>query len=73
MTREKPSESARKYGENGLRIDKLAMELYKSMIEGIEYSHEQRKATLDTIQELALENFQLGLRDDIQTIMRSRN
>jgi len=25
------------------------------------------------IQELALKNFQLGLRDDIQTIVRSRN
>jgi len=43
------------------------------MIEGKEQTNEQRKAILDTIQELALENFQLGLRDEIQTIVRSRN
>jgi len=43
------------------------------MTEEKEHSPERRKAILDTIQELALENFQLGLRDDIQTIMRSRN
>jgi len=43
------------------------------MTKGKEHSPEQRKAILDTIQELALENFQLGLRDDIQTIVRSRN
>jgi len=35
--------------------------------------NEQKKAILDTIQELALENFELGLRDEIQTIVRSRN
>jgi len=69
-TRQKPGQSAREYG---LQLDKLAMELYQSMTEGKEHSSEQRKAILDTIQELALENFQLGLRDDIQTIVRSRN
>jgi len=69
-TRQKPGKSARGYG---LRLDKLAMELYQSMTEGKEYSPDQRKAILDTIQELVLENFQLGLRDDIQTIVRSRN
>ncbi|KAL6267940.1 hypothetical protein P5V15_001008 [Pogonomyrmex californicus] len=70
ITRQKPEESAREYG---LRVDKLAMELYQSMVEGREHTAEQRKAILDTIQELALENFQLGLRDEIQTIVRSRN
>ncbi|KAL6258212.1 hypothetical protein P5V15_010140 [Pogonomyrmex californicus] len=49
------------------------MELYQSMVEGREHTAEQRKAILDTIQELALENFQLGLREEIQTIVRSRN
>jgi len=49
------------------------MELYQSMTEGKEHSPEQRKTILDTIQELALENFQLELRDDMQTIVRSRN
>jgi len=68
--RQKPGESAREYG---LRLDKLAMELYQAMTEGKEHSSEQRKTILDTIQELALENFQLRLRDDIQTIVRSRN
>jgi len=42
------------------------------MTEGKKHSPEQRKVILDTIQELALENFHLGLRD-IQTIVRSRN
>jgi len=46
------------------------MKLYQSIIEGKEHSSEQRKVILDTIQELALENFQLGLCDDIQTIYR---
>jgi len=69
-THQKPDESAKEYG---LRLDKLVMELYQVMIEGKEHSPEQRKAILDTIQELALENFQLGFRDDIQTIVRSRN
>jgi len=64
--RQKPGQSAREYG---LRLDKLAMELYQAMTEGKEHSLEQRKAILDTIQELALENFQPGLRDDIQTIV----
>jgi len=41
------------------------------MIEGKEHSSEQRKAILDTIQELALESFQLGFRDDIQTILHN--
>jgi len=62
MTRQKPSESAREYG---LRLDKLAMEPYQSMTEEKEHSPKQQKAILDTIQKLAWENFQLGLRDDI--------
>jgi len=64
MTRQKPGENAREYG---FRIDKLAMELYQSMIEGKKHSPEQ--AILDTIQKLALENFQLGLRKDNSAIV----
>jgi len=41
MTQQKPGENARKYG---LQLDKLAMELYQSMIERKEHSLEQRKA-----------------------------
>jgi len=67
---QKHDENAREYG---LRVDKLAMELYQSMVEGREQMNEQKKAILDTIQKLALENFQLGFRDEIQTIVRSRN
>jgi len=70
MTRQKPGESAR---EHKLQIDKLAMELYQSMIEEKEHSPKQWKAILDMIQKLALENFQLGLRNNIQTIVQSRN
>jgi len=61
--RQKSGENAREYG---LRLDKLAMELYQAMTEGKEHLPEQRKAILDTIQELVLKNFQVGLRDDIQ-------
>ena len=70
MSRQKPGESAREYGS---RVDKLAMELYQSLIEGRQQTVDQRKAILDTIQGLALENFQLGLKEEIQTIVRSRN
>jgi len=49
------------------------MELYQSIIKGKEHLSEQWKAILDTIQELALENFQLRHRDDIQIIVRSHN
>jgi len=42
------------------------------MVEGKEHSSEQRKPILDMIQELVLENFQLELCDDIETIVRSR-
>ncbi|XP_039315510.1 uncharacterized protein LOC113006333 [Solenopsis invicta] len=70
QARQKPGESAQKYG---LRVDKLAMELYQSMIEGKRQTPEQRKGILDTIQGLALENFQLGLREEIKLIVRSRN
>ncbi|KAL6254049.1 hypothetical protein P5V15_014666 [Pogonomyrmex californicus] len=70
ITCQKLEESVREYE---FRVDKLAMELYQSMVEEREHTAEQRKAILDTIQELALENFQLGLRDEIQTIVRSRN
>jgi len=49
------------------------MELYQSMIEDREQMNEHKKAILDTIQKLTLENFQLELCDEIQTIVRSRN
>jgi len=68
MLQQKHGEYAREF-----RVDKLVMELYHSMIEDREQTNEQRKAILDTIQELALKNFQLGLRVEIQTIVRSRN
>ncbi|XP_012529181.1 uncharacterized protein K02A2.6-like [Monomorium pharaonis] len=49
------------------------MELYQSIIESRQQTVEQRKAILDTIQGLALKNFQLGLKEEIQTIVRFRN
>ena len=61
MSRQKSGESAHDYGS---RVDKLAIELYQSMIEGRQQTVEQRKAILDTIQGLALENFQLGLKKE---------
>jgi len=67
MLQQKHGENAREYG---LRVDKLAMELYQSMVEGREQTNEQRKTILDTIQKLALEK--LRLRDEILTIVISQ-
>lgn len=70
MFRQKSGESAKEFG---FRVDKLAIELYQSMVEGHELTAEQRKAILDTIQEQALGIFQLRLRKELQRIVRSRN
>jgi len=46
MLQQKHGKNAREYG---LRVDKLSMELYQSMVEGREQTNEQRKAILDII------------------------
>ncbi|XP_070169655.1 uncharacterized protein [Polyergus mexicanus] len=67
--KQKNGESARTYG---LRTDKLAMELYESMMEGRHHTVDNKRAIMEIIQQQALENFQIGLQDEIKTIVRSR-
>ncbi|XP_011254548.2 uncharacterized protein LOC105250252 [Camponotus floridanus] len=67
--KQKTDENARAYG---LRTDKLAMELYESMLDGQQYTADHKRVILNIIQQQALENFQIGLNDDIKTVVRSR-
>ena len=48
------------------------MELYESLIEKRENISEQKRAILETIQDQALLNFKLGLREDIKLVLRSQ-
>ncbi|XP_071627755.1 uncharacterized protein [Temnothorax longispinosus] len=68
--KQKPGENARAFG---LRADKLAMELYDSMIEGRNHTIESKRTILETIQQQALQNFQLGLRDEIKLLVRAQH
>ena len=56
-----------------MRADQLAMKLYESMIEGKGHTTAEKNTIKETIQNQALQNFQLGLHKDIKTIVRSRN
>ncbi|KAL6416505.1 hypothetical protein ACFW04_013409 [Cataglyphis niger] len=66
MLKQKSGESARTCG---LKTDKLAMELYESMTEGRQHTVDN-KAIMEIIQQQVLENFQIGLQNDIKTIIR---
>ncbi|XP_071651733.1 uncharacterized protein [Temnothorax longispinosus] len=68
--KQKPGESARAFG---LRADKLAMELYNFMIEGRNHTIESKRTILETIQQQALQNFQLELRDEIKLLVRAHH
>ncbi|KAL6416664.1 hypothetical protein ACFW04_013260 [Cataglyphis niger] len=48
------------------------MELYESMMEKRHHTVDNKRAIMEIIQQQALENFQIGLNDDIKTIVRSR-
>ncbi|XP_029659455.1 uncharacterized protein LOC115233278 [Formica exsecta] len=67
--KQKNGESARTYR---LRADKIAMELYESMMEGRYHTVNNKRTIMEIIQQQALENFQIGLQDEIKTIVRSR-
>ena len=68
--KQKPGESARAYG---LRTDKLTIDLYESMIEGRhQYTAEHKRIILEMLQQQALENYQIGLREDTKAVVRSR-
>src|SRR5580765_2390475 len=68
--KQKSGESAQAFGT---RVETLALELYESMVDGEGRSIIEKRTILDTIQGQALQNFQIGLRDEIQLIIRSRN
>lgn len=68
--KQKANEGAQAFGT---RVDTLAMELYESMTEGEDHSTIEKRIILNTIQKQALQNFQIGLRDEIQLLIRSRN
>ncbi|KAL6416510.1 hypothetical protein ACFW04_011757 [Cataglyphis niger] len=61
--KQKTGESAQTYG---LRTDKLAVELYESMIEGRHHTVDNKRAIIEIIQQQALENFQIRLEDNIK-------
>ncbi|KYN09768.1 hypothetical protein ALC57_18114 [Trachymyrmex cornetzi] len=67
--KQKPGESAHTCGR---RVDTLAMELYESLIEKRDNTSEQKRAILETIQDQALLNFELGLQEDIKLVVRSQ-
>lgn len=46
------------------------MELYESLIKKRDHTAEQKHAILETVQDQALLNFELGLREEIKMIMR---
>ncbi|XP_067203548.1 uncharacterized protein [Linepithema humile] len=68
--KQKQGEGAQAYG---LRVDQLAMKLYESTIEGKGHTVAEKNTIKGTIQGQALQNFQLGLQEDIKIIVRSRN
>ncbi|XP_077282541.1 uncharacterized protein LOC143908667 [Temnothorax americanus] len=68
--KQKPGENAKAFG---LRADKLVMELYDSMIDERNHTIESKRTILETIQQQALQNFQLGLRDEIKLLVRAQH
>jgi len=48
------------------------MDLYESLIEGEDLSMVEKRALLNTLKKQALHNYQIGLREEIQNIIRSR-
>lgn len=65
------NENARAFGS---RVDKIAMELYESTVEGRSYSSIQKRTILETIQGQALRNYQIGLRsEDIKLLVRAQH
>ena len=67
--KQRNGESAQNFGR---RVDLLAMELYESMIEEREHSLEQQRTILDIIKKQALQNYQIGLSDDIRLLVRTQ-
>ncbi|XP_029675231.1 uncharacterized protein LOC115242830 [Formica exsecta] len=67
--KQKPNETAHTFGQ---RVDLLAMKLYDSMIEGKEHSALSKRTIQQTIQAQALINYQIGLHDELQVLVRAQ-
>jgi len=67
--KQRPNETAHAFGQ---RVDLLAMKLYASMIEGKGHTAAVRTIIQQTLKEQALTNFQIGLRDELQILVRAQ-
>src|SRR5436190_7485927 len=67
--KQKANETALEFGQ---RVDKLASNLYESTIEGKNLSSWHKSVIQETIQGQALNNFEIGLKDDLKVLVRSR-
>jgi len=67
--KQRSGESAVEYGA---RADTLAMQLYESLTEGPDKTPQDKRTILNTIKQLALQNFVYGLRDDIKMVIRAQ-
>ncbi|XP_011860266.1 PREDICTED: uncharacterized protein LOC105557595, partial [Vollenhovia emeryi] len=68
--KQRSGESAQEFG---LRTEKLANELFESMVEESNHPPGVKQGILESIKQQALQNFQLGLKDEIKLLVRSRN
>jgi len=67
--KQRPGETAHAFGQ---RVDLLAMKLYAFMIEGKKHTPVFRNAIQQTIKDQALINFQIGLREELQILVRAQ-
>jgi len=67
--KQKANETAHAFGQ---RVDLLAMKLYASMIEGKEHPPGSKNVIQQTIKDQALINFQIGLREELQILVRAQ-
>jgi len=66
--KQRPNETAHAFGQ---RVDLLAMKLYTSMIEGKEHTTVFKTAIQQTIKDQVLINFQIGLHEELQILVRA--
>ncbi|XP_018407676.1 PREDICTED: uncharacterized protein LOC108783574 [Cyphomyrmex costatus] len=68
--KQKPTETAQAFGR---RVEDIAIELYDSMEEGKNHNSIQQQAILEHVRDQALANYQIGLREEIKTLVRSQH
>jgi len=67
--KQRSNETAHAFGQ---RVDLLAMKLYTAMIEGKEHTADRKNTIQQTIKDQALINFQIGLREELQILVRAQ-